>query len=473
MASGELAAHDDTTIALATWAAGLKREAIPPAAAHALVWHHLDSFGCAIGAIGAPPCIAVRALAAESATQAGKAGVSVIGLANRVSAEIGAFANASMVRYLDYNDNYLRTGGGHTSDLIATLWALAELRDASGSDLLAGLHAGYETFAALADAVPLRDRGWDYPLFIGIAAAVGGAALLGLNVDQTANAISMAVTPAVPLGITRAGQLSNWKGLASPFSAMTGLLAVRLAARGITGPPRAIEGVRGLWSLVTGEFSVGALGQPAEGLSAAERSAYKLSVAEFNAQGAVGEFVKLHDEGLKPDDIESIRIGTYFIAWSEIGGGQDDHAQKWDPRNRETADHSLPYMCAVALVDGRVQAESYLPDRFLDPALRPLMNKIEVAEDPDITADWTRVPAHDITIRLVSGETRHIRVDYPRGHPGNPATEAELIGKFKAQVEPAVGVRASDDLLAVLSDLDALGTLAPMFGALRVLQPAS
>jgi len=80
------------------------------------------------------------------------------------------------------------------------------------------------------------------------------------------------------------------------------------------------------------------------------------------------------------------------------------------------------------------------------------------------------VPAHDITIRLVSGETRHIRVDYPRGHPGNPATEAELIGKFKAQVEPAVGVRASDDLLAVPSDLDALGTLAPMF---RVLQPAS
>jgi hypothetical protein len=279
MASGELAAHDGTTIALATWAAGLRREAIPPAAAHALVWHHLDSVGCAVGAIGAPPCIAVRALAAEGATQAAQAGVSVVGLANRVSAEIGAFANASMVRYLDYNDNYLRTGGGHTSDLIATLWALAELRGASGSDLLVGLHAGYETFAALADAVPLRDRGWDYPLFIGIAAAVGGAALLGLNIEQAANAISMAVTPAVPLGVTRAGQLSNWKGLASPFSAMTGLLAVRLAARGITGPPRAIDGVRGLWSLVTGEFSVGALGQPAGGLSAAERSAYKPSVS--------------------------------------------------------------------------------------------------------------------------------------------------------------------------------------------------
>jgi 2-methylcitrate dehydratase len=468
-----LDAHDDTTIALATWATGLRRDTIPLTAADALTWHHLDSVGCAAGAIGASPCREVRALAAEAATGATGAGVSVVGLTERVSAEIGAFANASMVRYLDYNDNYLRTGGGHTSDIIATLWALAELRGASGSDLLVGLHAGYETFAALADAVPLRDRGWDYPVFIGIAAAVGGAALLGLDIEQTANAISMAVTPAVPLGITRVGQLSNWKGLASPFSAMTGLLAVRLAARGITGPPRAIEGLRGLWSLVTGEFSLAALGQPADGLSAAERSAYKLSVAEFNAQAAADEFIKLHDEGLKPDDISSIRIGTYFIAWSEIGGGQDDHAQKWDPRHRETADHSLPYMCAVALVDGRLQAESYLPERFLDPSLRPLMNKIEVVEDPDITADWTRVPAHDITIRLVSGETRHIRVDYPRGHPGNPATEAELTGKFKAQVEPVAGISASDDLLGVLRNLDALTTLAPMFDALRALEPAS
>jgi 2-methylcitrate dehydratase len=470
MTSGGLDAHDDTTIALATWASGLRREAIPAPAARALTWHHLDSVGCAIGAIGAAPSAAVRALAAEGATPAG---VSVVGLTERASAEIGAFANATMVRYLDYNDNYLRTGGGHTSDIIATLWALAELGGASGSDLLVGLHAGYETFAALADAVPLRDRGWDYPLFIGIAAAAGGAALLGLSAGQTANAISMAVTPAVPLGITRAGQLSNWKGLASPFSAMTGLLAVRLAARGITGPPRAIEGVRGLWALVTGEFSLAALGQPADGLSAAERSAYKLSVAEFNAQGPVHEFIRLHDEGVKPEDIESVTIATYFIAWSEIGGGQDDHAQKWDPRNRETADHSLPYMCAVAFTDGYLQAESYLPERFLDPSLRPLMNKIEVVEDPGITVDWTRVPAHDITIRLLSGEVRRIRVDYPRGHPGNPATEAELTGKFKVQVEPVAGLKASDELLSLLCDLDGLQTLAPMFDVLRPLKPAS
>ncbi len=139
MASDALDAHDDTTMALATWANGLMREVIPSRSAHALTWHHLDSVGCAIGAIGAAPCVAARALAAEGATPGG---VSVVGVTERVSAGIGASANASMVRYLDYNDNYLRNGGGHTSDIIATLWALAELQGASGSDLLVGLQAG-------------------------------------------------------------------------------------------------------------------------------------------------------------------------------------------------------------------------------------------------------------------------------------------------------------------------------------------
>jgi 2-methylcitrate dehydratase len=186
MTSGALGGHDDTTIGLATWATALTRDAITAAAARALVWDHLDSVGCAVTAVGAPSCIAVRAPAADGAT---RAGVSVVGLTERVSPEIGAFANASVVRYLDCGDSYLRTGGGRASDIIAALWALAELRGASGSELLVGLHAGYVTFAALADAVPLRDRGWDYLLFIGIAAAVGGAALLGLSTEETPKAI--------------------------------------------------------------------------------------------------------------------------------------------------------------------------------------------------------------------------------------------------------------------------------------------
>jgi 2-methylcitrate dehydratase len=460
-----LDAYDATTLHLAEWASGLRSASLTHGDRDALVWHHLDSVGCAIGAHEAEVCRAVRRLAATASIATG--GVSVVGMPGRVASEQAALANATMVRYLDFNDNYLRLGGGHTSDIIPAVWAAAELHGARGADLLLGLHAGYETFAAFADAVPLRDRGWDYPLFIAVAAAVGAAVVLELGVEQIANAVAMAVTPAVPLGVTRVGRLSNWKGLASPFATTTGLLAARFAAEGLTGPPQSIEGVRGLWSLVTGKFSLDRLGVPLDGLSAAERSAYKLSVAEFNSQGPIAEFIRLHDAGVRPDDVESIRIATYFVAWSEIGGGQNDAADKWDPRNRETADHSLPYMCAVALTDGRLQADSYRPERFLDPALRPLMQRIEVVEDPEITASWVAVPAHRISVRLTDGTTSSIRVDYPRGHPGNPATHAELERKFRDQVSPVLAAAGTDLLLSTLSGLPDLGTLEPFFAQLR------
>jgi 2-methylcitrate dehydratase len=456
-------AFDASILHLAEWSAGLADD-VPDAALDALVWHHLDSVGCALGGIPAEPCRALRRIAA---TGRGDRGVSVVGMPDKVAPELAALANAAMVRYLDYNDSYLRLGGGHTSDIIPALWAVAESSGTTGADFVRGLHAGYEAFAVLADAVPLRERGWDYPLFIGIAAAVGSATVLRLPVERVANAIAMAVTPAVPLGITRAGELSNWKGLASPFATMSGLLATRLAAEGISGPPQAVEGVRGLWALVTGEFSLDRLGVPLDGRTAAERCGYKLSVAEYNAQAPVHEFGKLHDEGIRPGDIESVTIATYFVAWSEIGGGQQDHADKWDPRTRETADHSLPYLCAVALVDGRVQAASYTEERIRDPALRPIMAKIEVVEDPRITAHWVERPAHDITVRLVSGETRRIRVDHPYGHPANPATTAELAAKFRAQAAGALGPDDVDDLHAILVGLPGQQDLAPMLAILR------
>ena len=356
---------------------------------------------------------------------------------------MGGIRQYGHVRYLDYNDNYFRMGGGHTSDIIPALWAAAELTGASGATLIEGMHVGYETHMALADVVDLRDRGWDYPAFIGIAAAAGTARVLGLTLDQTAHAISMVVAGAsAPLGVTSVGQLGNWKALCSSHATMSGFMAARLASRGVTGPSRAIEGHRGC-GLVTGEFSLDDLGEAARGYTAGERSAYKLHVADFTTQIVAQEFIGLHREGFPPTDIESVRIAVPWVAWSECGGGQDDHEQKWDPQNKETADHSMPYVAAVALVDGRVQAESYRPERFLDPALRPIMAKIEVVPDEEITKTWVQKPTNVITLTLRSGETREIHADYPRGHHLNPVTDDELLAKFRYQAERGAAAAAA------------------------------
>jgi 2-methylcitrate dehydratase len=439
----------DTTITqIAKFVTSTCYDTVPTEARQKLVWHLLDSVGCALGGLDGAPCRAVRAIAASGACDEGAA--SVIGLERRTTLEYAAFANSCMIRYLDFNDSYLTNGGGHTSDLIPAILAVAEQRGSSGRDVIVALHVAYEVFAALADTVPMRDRGWDYPAFLEIAAAAGVANVMGLDAEQTGNAVSMAITPNLPLGVTRAGHLSNWKGLASPYGTMAAVFAARLAQAGMTGPPRAIEGVRGLWALATGPFSLASLGQPVGGLTAVERSSFKLYVAEFNAQGPVHEFVQLHHQSIRPDDVESIHIGTYEVAWSEIGGGQDDHDQKWDPQNKETADHSLPYMVAVALTDGACTEQSYTTERVRDPGLRPLMEKVTVVPDEVISKTWVENPAHEIEVVLRDGATIHLRSDYPRGHPRNPMTEDELFAKFRTQSRTRLDDADTEDLLGVL-----------------------
>ena len=438
---------DDTITRIAEYTVAAGADDLSESIVAGLVRHHLDSIGCAIGGFHAPVARAAVEIAASAHAESG---ASVLGVAHRTTPEYAAFANATLIRFLDFNDGYLANGGGHTSDIIPAVFAPAEQRDLSGTEFLVALNVGWEVFGALADAVMLRDRGWDYPFHVGIAATAAAAKAMDLPVEQVANALAMYVTGNLPLGITRVGPLSNWKGVSAPYATMNGYFAARLASHGIGGPPNAIEGHRGLWALATEPFDLSRLGQPLDGRFAVERSDYKIFVAEYNSQGPVGVFVDLHTEGVKPDDIAAVAVRTYYVSWSEIGGGQDDHDIKWDPQNKETADHSLPYMLAVALTDGDVTAESYTDERVRDPALRPLMQKITVEPDDAITERWMIEPANEMDITFTNGETRSIRVPYPKGHHKNPASDDDLVRKYRSQAEPVLGSDQSDALLEAL-----------------------
>jgi 2-methylcitrate dehydratase len=438
---------DGTIRTIVEFAADLGVSDISESAHEALIRHHLDSIGCALGGFHGEPSAIARRIAMSAPTPNG---ASVIGLAEKSSLECATFANACMVRYLDFNDGYFTTGGGHPSDFIPAILAAAEHHHVGAEGVLLGMHTGYEVFVALADALPMRERGWDNGAFEEIAAAVGVAKVLGLGPTQMANAIALAITPNLPLGVTRTGQLSHWKGCAGPYGTMAGLFAARLAAEGLTGPAEAIEGVRGLWDLATGPFSLARIGVPLDGLSAVERTCFKLYIADGVSQGPVHEFVQLAKSGVRPEDIGSITISTHFVAWSETGGGQDDHDEKWDPKTKETADHSLPYMAAVALSDSALTAESYAPARLADPSLRPLMQKISVVVDPELSKHWEARPAHHIEVALTDGTRRRIECDYPKGHPRNPMTDTELEEKFLTNAQAALDDRRAAALLETL-----------------------
>ena len=459
---------DAPTSAIAGYAAGLDSAQIPEASSRAMRSRLVDALGCALGALDAPPCIAARSIAA---TARAHPGASVIGLAAPSTPELAAFANGCLIRYLDFNDTYHTEGGGHPSDMAGAVLAAAEISGRSGPEVLAGLHVAYEVFAALADAVPMRDHGWDYGAFLAIATAAGTGRMLGLDAERLSNAVSLAVTPNMPLFVTRTGELSNWKGCASSYAAMAALFAARLAAAGVTGPPKPFEGKFGMWEQATGPFDLEGLGAPVNGLSAVERTSCKLNPSDFETQIPAEVFGGLHADGVRPDDIEAIDVSTYYVAWDLIGGGQGDHDEKWDPKRRETADHSLPYVIAVALSDGRVTKASFAPERVSDPALRPLMARVTVAEDREITRTWTQKPAYEFTVSLRDARTLKIRVDHPRGHFNRPLIDQDFDEKFLANSTAALAHDTARELLAMLRSIDELEDLSTLMATLRSVEP--
>ena len=366
-----------------------------------------------------------------------------------------------MIRFLDANDTYIARGSGHPSDMLGALLAAAESRGASGEDLLLATVAGYEVFGALADQVSLRDRGWDQSVFVAPASAAGAGLLLGLSAEQMADALAIAATASVATRQTRAGALAMWKGCATAAAAKAGLFAAQLAKEGMTGPTAAFEGHHGLCEQVTGPFEIGALG--GGGSFAIERTNLKFFAAEYHAQAPIATALALR-QNVSVEEIEAIDVQIYAMAYSEIGSER----AKWDPRTRETADHSLPYMLAVALQDGRITPSSFEPQRYLDPALRPLMNRIRVAENPEFTHRFPRELVSEISVVTRTGRHLTERAEYPKGHVRNPMTDADVDAKFRDLSAGVLGPTKGDRALHALWRLEGEGRVGAVMDLFTV-----
>jgi 2-methylcitrate dehydratase len=423
----------------------------------------VDSVGCAIGAIEAPPARVGRALAGEVTSDGFSA--TAIGVPRRTTVEMATFANGIMVRYLDFNDMYFSpTGaGGHPSDLIPGVLATGEAMGASGREVLLATVIAYEVNGALAGAVWLRERGWDQGFNIVAASAMAAGKLLGLSRDELGHALSLAVTPNIPVRQTRVGELSMWKGCATANAARNGVFAARLASKGVTGPPNPFEGRAGIWEQVTGPFELAFAVQPESYVI--ERISTKFRPAEYNSQGPLDLIVSMRNR-VQAEDIERMEVETYYLTFDEIGD-RAKQPEKWDPRTRETADHSLAYMLAVALVDGDVGLDSFTPQRVADPALRPLMNRISIAENPDFS---TRFPAElmcRITIQTKSGAVVDGEIAYPKGHRLNRMSDDEINLKF----DGLVGRRGQADAELSRAVRSSLWELEKLTGIAAVLEP--
>ncbi len=445
---------DDTIRRIADYVSGLSFSDLPSAAVHAAKRRIADTLACGIAAFDEEPCRIARALALRADVPQG---ARILGTGRRALPELAAFANGVMTRYLDGNDCF-PGGGGHPSGVIAPVLAAAQIAGAGGRDVIAAMTGGYQLHRALHHSLRVMTKGLDHALYVAITSAAATAKILRLERDRMVHALALAVTPNLPLGVTRRGQLAMWKGAAEANAARNGLFAALLAQAGMTGPEKAFEGKLGLSDLV-GAIDLDALGE--EPL-AVETADMKFFVTEYHSQGPLMAALKLC-AGLDVDAIEAIEVRTYDFAYKEIGSGPE----KWRPSTRETADHSLPYIVAAVLVDGGFSDAIFAPVRFTDPRILALADKITVVEDAGFTRAFPEKFRCRVEIRTKDGQVRSAELDHPHGHHDDPMTDAEVEAKFKSLATRKLAAAQAEQAFERIRSFERCTRLDDVFDALE------
>ncbi len=434
---------------IARWLVSLRFEDISSQACDQLKLRVVDALGCAIAAQAGEP---VKIVHDQLMDFGGRSVCTLIG-GGQNAPDRATFYNSALVRYLDFNDSYLASGETcHPSDNLGAVLAAAEYARASGKKFLTALAAAYQVQCRLSDEAPVRAKGFDHTTQGSYAAAAGAAKALGLDVDQTANAIAISGTAFNALRVTRTGTLSHWKGLAYPNTAFGAIHAAFLAKRGITGPPEVFEGNKGFMEAIAGPFEID---WQQEDLERVKRTIVKKYNAEIHSQATLEGTLELRATyGVKPHEIESIQIDTFDVAFHIIGGGEE--GDKSVVRTKEEADHSLPYMVAVALLDGQVMPAQYRADRIVADDVQGLMQRITVQELPEFSASFPDEMRSRITIQLKDGGNLWVeRKDY-EGFYTNPVNWEGAWRKFNSLGQSFVEEETLQALFEAVQQLERL-----------------
>ena len=284
------------------------------------------------------------------------------------------------IRYLDCNDTYLSLEPAHPSDNWAAVMAAGEHAGADGQAWITAAAVAYEVQCRLCDAASIRARGWDHTTYGSLSATLAASKLLGLSHEQTVHALGIAGTTGTALRLTRAGELSMWKGCAFAFAARNGVFAALLAADGMTGPAPLFEGEMGFFQQVSGPFDLPKLGGPARRrLDAARRRRSSSCPAEYHSQSAIAAAFELRPQIGDPARIRSIEIATFRVAVEIIGQGPREVAARRPARRPITA---CPIARPSRWSTARITADQFTPERLADPALLDLVARTTRGRGP-------------------------------------------------------------------------------------------
>ncbi|MBS1982706.1 MAG: MmgE/PrpD family protein [Bdellovibrionales bacterium] len=428
----------------------------------------IDNASVAIAAINRQPVANARS---QALCHPREGGATVFGLPNsqRFSAEWAAWANGTAVRELDMHDTFLAADYSHPGDNIPSILATAQQCKKSGADLVRGLATGYEIQIDLVKSICLHQYKKDHIAHLAPSAAAGIGTLLGLSTDVIYQAVQQAVHVAFSTRQSRKGEISSWKAYAPSWAGKIAVEAVDRCMRGEKAPSPIYEGEDSVIAYMLGgkdgKYEV-PLPEKGEAKRAIMESYTKEHSAEYQSQALIDLAFRMRDKvPTNPDDIESIVIHTSHHTHYVIGTGAGD-PQKMDPKaSRETLDHSIMYIFAVALQDGRWHhVDSYKPERAARPDTVKLWHKISTVEDPKWTERYHDIDPNKkafgarIEIKLKNGKAITDEMAVANAHPAGatPWTRPQYVNKFRTLTEGIITKAEADRFIALVDRLPKL-----------------
>jgi 2-methylcitrate dehydratase len=346
------------------------------------------------------------------------------GTANPIYA---AFWHTALVRYVDFMDNFLaQSETCHTADNFGVALTIADYVGGSGRDLMIGVALGYTVQSRLVDHANFMTRGFDHTTQLAFSHNAAAGRLLGMSEQQIANAIAMAAVSDASFAVVRAKPLSQWKGLASAQSALGSMNTLFLARRGVEGPLQVMEGPNGIDNLLHMRVQIDWDKEGYEGVVESTIKKYNAMIHTQSAVHCMVELVKKHK--IDVSKVIAIEAEVFQLAYDFAGGGL--YGIDKVIRTKEQADHSLPYLLAVALLDGDVMPAQFKPDRIARADVQQLLKKVSVRPNNDYTEVYPAKMPAKITVRLQDGKVIEDEVqDYP-GLASRPFTWEESVEKF-------------------------------------------
>ena len=412
---------------IAEFAVNLDFKDLPGEVVHEVQRYLYDSLGCAYGGYNTRD---VNILGDIYRAMGGKKEATLIGFGNQMPAVNATLVNSLMIRALDFNDIYWKQDPSHPSDIIPAALAVGEMVDADMKLVITAIVLAYEFEQRLCEfAVPgVRERKWHHATLTQLVSPIVAGKVLGLTVDQMVNAIGINGCHNHTIGCPTAGKLTMMKNTVDPMAVQSGVLAALMARKGYTGTEAIFEGKEGVMDVYGPDWARDKLlSQLGEKYKIMECSMKAFPTEALTHTHLTTLLKVIRDNDIGYDQIEEVVVTTIARACDILF---DPH--KYRPESRETADHSLPYCLAAAIVDRQVTTQSFSEEKLKDPRVWQVIDKIRGEASEEFEAMFPAKQPSRVVVRTGEGREYSEYLEYPKGDPREPMTMEDLEGKFNA-----------------------------------------